>query len=133
MKPRTPSSWCSEAPRHDTEDAVAMSARVDLWRLPSPPLFRDGDDGTISPCVWVVREMWGDTIRLQIYMQDVGRNHFSQLATELVARDLGQRGPILAEKKTRQRGGPHGSVPGRMRARSIALVSRGWQIGPTWP
>ena len=28
---------------------MVMSARVDLWWLPFPPLFRDGDDGTQSP------------------------------------------------------------------------------------
>jgi hypothetical protein len=52
-----------------------MSARVDLWRLPFPPPFRDGDDGTQSPPpprVWVVREMWGNTIWLRIYMLDEG-------------------------------------------------------------
>jgi hypothetical protein len=88
-----------------------MSARVDLWRLPFPPLFRDGDDDTQSP----PRRLGGQG--------DVGRHdpapdlYAGQGAVttflswrrswlRAIMEDPGQRDSILAERKTYQPRGP---------------------------
>jgi hypothetical protein len=119
MRPHTPSLWSSEAPRHDTEEAVAMSARVDLWRLPFPPLFRDGDGGTQFPSTFRWSGRCGATRSGSGFIcRTRDRNHFSQLAKELVARDHGRSGLARSDPRGEEdlssEGGPHGGELRRM-------------------
>jgi hypothetical protein len=133
--------------------ATTLSSSLPRWRrwhtIPPPP-----------PCLGGKGDVGQHDLAPDLY---AGRGPITTFLSwrwswlRVIMEDPGQRDPILAETKTYQpRGptwqwvearartrwvrlewGPHMTVYqgecGHGVARNIALVSRGWQIGPTWP